>query len=196
MTMGAPVTKADLRQRVRAARRGKTEQERQQAATALARHVRELLPDASGVVAAYLSLPTEPGTGPLIDAVREAGHAVLLPRIADERLEWVALTDGVTLVDGPMGIREPRGAAVPSDVLASVDLVLLPGLAVDGRGHRLGQGGGFYDRALAGVPAHADGGPLRVVVLFEDEIVDDVPTEPHDCRVDAVLTPAGLVTFD
>jgi 5-formyltetrahydrofolate cyclo-ligase len=193
MTMGAPVTKAELRQRIRATRRDRTEDERRRAATALSGHVRELLPNKPGHVAAYLSMPTEPGTGPLIDAVREAGHAVLVPRVSDERLEWVTLTDGVALVDGPMGIREPVGTAAASDTLASVDLLLIPGLAVDGQGRRLGQGGGFYDRALAGVPAHADGGPLRVIVLFDDEVVDEVPTESHDCRVDAVLTPLGLL---
>jgi 5-formyltetrahydrofolate cyclo-ligase len=188
-----PVSKVELRQLIRATRRDRTEDERRRAATALAGHVHELLPNEPGHVAAYLSMPTEPSTGPLIDAVREAGHAVLVPRVTDERLEWVALEDEVTLVDGPMGIREPLGAAGPSDTLASVDLLLLPGLAVDGRGRRLGQGGGFYDRALTGVPAHADGGPLRVIVLFDDEVVDEVPTESHDCRVDAALTPLGLL---
>ena len=50
-----------------------------------------------------------------------------------------------------------------------------------------------YDRALAAVPAHADGGPLRVVVLFDDEVVDHLPAEPHDCHVDGALTPSGVV---
>ena len=73
--------------------------------------------------------------------------------------------------------------------------MFVPGLAVDGSGHRLGQGGGYYDRTLASVPSRAGGGPLRVIVLFDDEVRDAVPYEPHDCRVDAALTPSGIVLF-
>ena len=73
--------------------------------------------------------------------------------------------------------------------------MFVPGLAVDRSGHRLGQGGGYYDRTLASVPSHADGGPLLVIVLFDDEVRDEVPYEPHDCRVDAALTPGGVVRF-
>jgi len=67
---------------------------------------------------------------------------------------------------------------------------------VDRRGRRLGQGGGYYDKALADVPSHTNGGPLRVAVLFDDEVLDVVPSTEHDCVVDCVLTPAGVVTID
>ena len=73
--------------------------------------------------------------------------------------------------------------------------MFVPGLAVDRFGHRLGQGGGYYDRTLASVRSRADGGPLLVIVLFDDEVLDEVPYEPHDCRVDAALTPSGVVRF-
>ena len=188
-----PVSKAEVRARIRAARRALTEQARLEAAAALADHVAALLPPEPATVTAYLSLPTEPGTGPLIAVARAAGHAVVVPRIAGDRLDWVPLPDDADLAIGPMGISEPVGVALPEDALASVDVILLPGLAVDRTGIRLGQGGGYYDRALASVPTHADGGPLRVVVLFDDEVVDHLPAEPHDCRVDAVLTPSGIV---
>lgn len=193
MRHDVPVSKAEVRARIRAARRGLTEQARLAAATALAEQATAVLPAEPGTVAAYLSLPTEPGTGPLIATVRAAGHRVVVPRIAGERLDWVPLLDDPDLAVGPMGISEPVGDALPDSALATVDVILLPGLAVDRTGIRLGQGGGYYDRALAAVPAHADGGPLRVVVLFDDEVVDHLPAEPHDCRVDAALTPSGII---
>lgn len=187
------VSKADLRARVRAARRARTEDGRREAADALARHGLTLLPPAPATVATYLSLPAEPGTDRLNAALLAAGYAVRAPRIRGDYLEWVELTTDSELHDGPMGIREPVGPALPASALADVSVVFLPALAADRRGLRLGQGGGYYDRALAQVPTHGDGGPLRVVVLFDDEVLDDVPTEPHDCRVDVALTPATVV---
>lgn len=187
------VSKADLRARVRAARRARSEGARRQAADTLARHGLTLLSPTPMAVATYLSLPTEPGTDPLNAALLAAGHQVRAPRIRGDHLEWVKLATDSELHDGPMGIREPVGPALPASALADVSVVFLPGLAADRSGHRLGQGGGFYDRALAQAPAHADGGPLRVVVLFDDEVLDDVPTEPHDCRVDVALTPETVV---
>ena len=112
-----------------------------------------------------------------------------MPRITGRDLQWVALRPDTDLVAGPLGIREPVGPALGADELAGLDLMLVPGLAVDRSGRRLGQGGGYYDRVLASVPAHADGGPMLVAVLFDDEVLDEVPYEAHDCRVDAVVTP-------
>lgn len=195
MRHDVPVSKAEVRARIRAGRSARPEQARTDAAAALARHVLTLLPEHPGTVAVYLSMPTEPGTGPLIDAVLAAGHRVVAPRITADGLDWVALEARSTLAQGPLGIREPVGPALPADALRYADVVLLPGLAVDSSGVRLGQGGGYYDRALAGVASNADGGPLRVVVLFDDEVLDTVPSEPHDCRVDAVLTPGGVVAL-
>ena len=193
MRHDVPVSKAEVRARIRAARRGRTEQARLEAAAALAVRATTLLSGPPGTVSAYLSLPTEPGTGPLIATVRAVGHRVLVPRISGDRLDWVPLLDDTVLATGPMGISEPGGDSLPDGALTTVDMILLPGLAVDRTGVRLGQGGGFYDRALTSVPAHADGGPLRVVVVFDDEVVDRLPAEPHDCRVDAALTPSGVV---
>jgi 5-formyltetrahydrofolate cyclo-ligase len=189
------MAKADIRALVRAARAARSATERSAAAAALARACVEVLPASPGRLSCYLSTPTEPGTDSLIAAARAAGHAIRVPRIRGRDLDWVALEADSELARGPLGIREPVGAALDPAELALLDVMLVPGLAVDRAGHRLGQGGGYYDRTLAAVPTHADGGPLVVVVLFDDEIRDDVPVEPHDCRVDAALTPAGLVRF-
>ena len=108
---------------------------------------------------------------------------------------WVAYRPHTSLHPGPLGIREPAGPPAAAFELDGLDVLLIPGLAVDGGGRRLGQGGGYYDRMLAGIDPHRDGGPLRVVVLFDDEIVDGVPADDHDAGVDAALTPSGYVPF-
>lgn len=188
-----PVSKAEVRARVRAARRVRSADERVRAAAALADHVAVLLPTSPSAVSAYLSLPTEPGTDALISVASAAGHVVRAPRIEGRELRWVPLLPGDATTPGPMGIREPLGDGDGSGALQGMAVLFLPGLAVDGDGHRLGQGGGFYDRALSGVATHAEGGPLRVIVLFEDEVLDTVPFEAHDCLVDVALTPAGPI---
>ena len=129
-----------------------------------------LLPGPGARVSAYLSLPTEPGTDPLVERLLAEGHAVVVPRIDGRRLDWVALGPGAELRRGPLGIREPVGDALPADALTGLDVLFLPGLAVDRTGIRLGQGGGYYDGALSSVPRRADGGPLRAICLFDDEL--------------------------
>jgi 5-formyltetrahydrofolate cyclo-ligase len=118
-------------------------------------------------VAAYASFGTEPDTSHLV----EAGW--LLPVLhADNDLGWSA---------------HPSSADLGVDAIAKAEVVLVPALAVDRRGVRLGRGGGSYDRALR----RATG--LVVALLHEGELVDALPSEPHDVRVDAVLLPSGLV---
>lgn len=188
-------SKARTRAAIRAARAARGLDDRAQAAEAIAAHAMSLLPSRPGTLSAYLSLPTEPGTDPLIAAVHAAGHGIRVPRIDGRDLQWVALQPDSVLDAGPLGIREPNGPALDVDELAGLDLMLLPGLAVDRSGRRLGQGGGYYDRTLASVPPHVEGGPLLAIVLFDDEVLDAVPHEPHDCRVDAAVTPGGIIRF-
>ena len=96
--------------------------------------------------------------------------------------------------DHRLAIPEPDVAGFPTGadglVAARCRAVLVPALAVDVHGYRLGQGGGFYDRMLAALPAAEAGGPLRIAVVHDDEVLDEVPREPHDRRMDAVLTPS------
>jgi len=98
---------------------------------------------------------------------------------------------------GPLGIAEPTGPSLPShpSPLTRAAVLFMPGLSVDRQGRRLGQGGGYYDRALADVPPHSAGGPLRVALIFDDEFVDEVPVEDHDCTVDVVVTPERTITI-
>jgi len=102
-----------------------------------------------------------------------------------------AITAEPALAPGPFGLLEPAGPRLGVAVVGHARLVLLPALAADRRGVRLGQGGGFYDRTLPLVGADV---PL-VVVLGDGELVEVLPTEPHDRRVGAALLPAGGVTM-
>jgi 5-formyltetrahydrofolate cyclo-ligase len=88
----------------------------------------------------------------------------------------------------------PAGERLGPDAVTEADVVLLPGLAVDGRGMRLGRGGGSYDRVLARLE-RAGARPALLVLLYDAEVVAHVPEEPHDRPVDAVVTPSGVRRF-
>ncbi|MGD9958126.1 5-formyltetrahydrofolate cyclo-ligase [Nocardioides sp.] len=142
----------------------------------------------AGTVAAYVSIGTEPGTTALLESLVAQGKRILLPVVQpDLDLDWAVHTGD--LVTARMGLLEPTGPTVGVDAIGWADVVLLPGLAVDGGGYRLGRGGGCYDRALGRVPV----GTPTIVLLYEGEVVDQVPTEPHDRPVTHVATPAGVV---
>lgn len=193
--------KGSLRSRIRGARRLRPASERAVAAVRMAGHMSDLpLPARLDgcVVTCFMSLPSEPDTTPLIESLLARGASILVPRVDGRHLDWVHLTPGSAMASGPFGIREPVGEPVGRDgaPLARCIAMFLPALAIDVRGYRLGQGGGFYDRALADLPAHRDGGPIRIAIVYANEVLARVPIDEHDCRVDVALTEAGLLTFD
>jgi 5-formyltetrahydrofolate cyclo-ligase len=144
----------------------------------------------AATVAAYVSVGREPGTGPLLDGLVEAGKRVLLPVLQpDSDLDWAVYSGPTALVSARRGLLEPAGPLLGPDALAGADLVLVPGLAVDRSGLRLGRGGGSYDRALD----RATG--TTVVLLNSEEVLADVPAAAHDRRVHAVATEQGLQHF-
>ncbi|MFD3872185.1 5-formyltetrahydrofolate cyclo-ligase [Streptomyces sp. NPDC058623] len=192
--------KASLRRELLAARRALTDDARRTAARALVRTALALpeLADAA-TVAAYVSVGGEPGTRDLLDALRAAGKRVLLPLLLpDNDLDWAVYEGPDGLAEaahpGKMRLWEPVGPALGPDAVTGADAVLLPGLAVDGRGMRLGRGGGSYDRVLARLE-RAGAHPALVVLLYDEEVVARVPEEPHDHPVRAVATPSGVVRF-
>ncbi len=141
-------------------------------------------------VAAYASIGTEPGTSDLIEALREAGKRVILPVVLPDRdLAWAAYTGG--LHSARHGLLEPDGPQLDPEAVATADVVLVPGLAVSRTGERLGRGAGCYDRALARVPV---GTPVWIL-LFDDEVGVEVPTEPHDRPVTGAVSPSGVLRF-
>lgn len=150
---------------------------------------------AAQTVAAYVSVGTEPGTRALLDALRERGVRVLLPvLLSDNDLDWAAYEGPGRLLPAGRGLLEPAGERLGAEAVVDAEVVLLPGLAVDRSGLRLGRGGGSYDRVLARLAA-ADADPALVVLLYDDEVLARVPAEPHDRPVHAVVTPSGLLQF-
>lgn len=193
MTDSVGAAKRALRRQVRAGRRTATAGDTDDIATELARRVGSLPEVAqANVVAAYVALPGEPPTSILLQVLAERGVRVLLPVVQpDLDLDW-ALDDGSRHAGPGLGILEPGGPRLGRGAIASADVVLVPALAVDFRGARLGQGGGCYDRALA--RARAD--VLVVALLHDDELLTKpVPTDEHDRPVGAAVTPLRVVRF-
>ncbi|MFH8490577.1 5-formyltetrahydrofolate cyclo-ligase [Streptomyces longisporoflavus] len=196
----AEPTKRTLRGEILAVRRRLTRDDAQKAAAVLADRALDL-PELSGArtVAAYVSVGSEPGTRALLDALHARGTRVLLPVLMEDNdLDWAAYTgaDSLTRVQHPGKIEllEPSGARLGPDAVVAADAVLLPGLAVDEGGMRLGRGGGSYDRVLARL-GRAGADPALVVLLYDTEVVARVPREPHDKPVHAVVTPSGARRF-
>ena len=173
-------SKAELRAGLRAARAARVPDPPADEA----RTIRALAACAGAqVVAAYAALPGEPATAELIEQLRLSGVRVLLPVLRREPgWAWYAGPDG--LVPGPLGIPAPTGSPLGPDALSAADWIWLPGLAGTPDGRRLGTGGGWYDRALAWA---ARGAP-RGLLLFDDEVLDDLPTDDWDRPVDVLVT--------
>ena len=174
-------SKRAWRSRLLAARRLVPSAQHAAEATALAAALGSLSGDP---VCCYLPVGTEPGSPAMLDAL--SGRRVLLPVVIGAApLDW-AVYEG-SLADGPYGLREPTGARLGPTAIAQAELILIPALAVDRHGTRLGRGGGHYDRSL---PLINPGTPL-VAVVRDDELVAELPAEPHDVRMTAALTPTG-----
>lgn len=192
VALGPTGRKALLRRDLLAARSARTEEDR----TAAGRQLRDLILDLpetgmAGTVAAYLSVETEPPTTGLVFALWKRGAYVLLPVVRpDFDLDWASYEGPGSLVPARYGLLEPDQPRRGTGAITSADLVIVPALAVDRRGYRLGRGAGCYDRALARV------GPAvpTIALLYDGEFVDAVPAEAHDQRVRAVAQPGGGIT--
>lgn len=184
--------KAELRRRLLASRRALTPAE----LAASARSIRDAVLDLpetqmAGTVAAYWSIGTEPDTHGLLFGLWKRGSYVLLPLLLpDGDLEWASYEGPDSLRPGPRGLLEPAEPARGVGAVRSADLVLVPALAVDRSGLRLGRGGGSYDRALARVGAQVP----TVALLYDPELLERVPAGPHDQRVRMVARPSAGVT--
>jgi 5-formyltetrahydrofolate cyclo-ligase len=176
--------KRGWRARLLAARAELSAGELDAAADALCRHV---LDGVGGMrrIAAYVPVGREPGSLRMLDALRDGGTEVLLPVVVTDGLDWARYDGPAGLAAGPRGTRAPSGPRLGPGALAAADAVLLPALAVDHGGVRLGRGGGYYDRALAVVPV---GRPL-IALLHDGELVARLPADPWDRTVTAVVSP-------
>jgi 5-formyltetrahydrofolate cyclo-ligase len=145
----------------------------------------------AGTVAAYVSVGSEPDTRGLIYALWKRGTYVLLPLLrADYDLDWASYEGPDSLGAGPRGLLEPTEPPRGVTAITSADLVIVPALAVDRRGMRLGRGGGSYDRALARV------GPAipTIALIYDDELLDEVPAGPLDQPVRMAARPRQGIT--
>ncbi|MEW5422435.1 5-formyltetrahydrofolate cyclo-ligase [Amorphus sp. 3PC139-8] len=149
-----------------------------------------LLPTEPSLVAGFWPIRDEIDVRPLMAEIAATGHRLALPAIgADDRLVFREWADGVPLDPARFGTSEP-GQDSPE---CHPTLLLVPLVAFDREGIRLGYGKGYYDGAIARLSAL---GPVRTIgVAFSTQEVDAVPAEPHDRRLDAVLTEAGLLRF-
>ncbi len=179
--------KRELRVRLLAARSARSDDDRASATDALCTRVLELPEvESAAILACYVSNPEEPGTGPLIQSLASSRHTVLLPLLrSDFDLDWGAYEPGTPLRAGRFGISEPTAPPLGREAITNAGVVICPGLAADERGQRLGRGGGSFDRALSRVPGRV----LRVVLLYDDEVLATVPTAHHDQPVDVIVTP-------
>jgi 5-formyltetrahydrofolate cyclo-ligase len=173
--------KSELRSLIRQRKRQFTQQQLCELSLPIIDRVRVLLRHASTIVA-YYSLDDEVDTHRLIDELLAAGKTVYLPRVVgDHEMVLCRYTGADSLQKGAFGIMEPVGT--PMSYHEKIDVVLVPGVAFDAQGHRLGRGRGYYDRFLAALPSPR---PQLIGVCFDFQKVDGVPTEVCDVSVDVV----------
>ncbi|OBJ18268.1 5-formyltetrahydrofolate cyclo-ligase [Mycobacterium colombiense] len=196
----ATTSKAALRDQLLAARRHVADDVRATEARQLCERLEALesIVTSDSTICAYVPVGTEPGSIEMLDMLLRRTDRVLLPVArtgADNTplpLSWGEYRPG-TLTTGRWGLLEPPQPWLPSSALAQAGVVLVPALAVDRRGARLGRGRGFYDRSLGGRDPHA-----RLIAVVRDaEVLDEVPADPHDIPMTHALTPRqGLIDLD
>jgi 5-formyltetrahydrofolate cyclo-ligase len=193
-------SKADLRAQLLARRRERSEAARWQDAANLAASLPGVLDslgaDPARPLCLYVPVRTEPGAAPngalpVLDAAVAIGRRVLLPVVTgDSPLDWAGFRDRGDLVPGPHGLLQPSRRREGPTAIAAAGVVVVPALAATPDGVRLGRGGGHYDRSLP----LASGSTVIVAVVADDELLPELPVEPHDVRVHAVWRPtAGLI---
>jgi 5-formyltetrahydrofolate cyclo-ligase len=192
-------TKLALRRTLKAQRHNRSTAERDQVGRAIAAVGLELPRlRRADCVAVYASLPEEPGTALLRAGLRELRIRVLLPVIGDDpgsrQLDW-AEDHGELTTSGVLNLLEPTGRRFGPAEIGQAQVVLVPALAVDTTGTRLGRGGGYYDTALT----QADPQALLLALVHDQEVLDaettPIPREPHDLAVHGVITPTRWMFF-
>jgi 5-formyltetrahydrofolate cyclo-ligase len=185
-------TKIEVRARLLEIRASHSEAERALWSNAITEAVlASSLFSSASVIQCYLSNQTEVETDGIIQAALDLKKQVVVPVITKNNLVLSEIDDLVPthFRAGPLGIREPIDQR--KECKKTVDLFILPGVAYDRMGNRLGQGGGYYDRLLAPLM-----GILRMGLAFESQIIDRVPVTPTDCRVDQIITEARVIVCE
>ncbi|WP_158865178.1 5-formyltetrahydrofolate cyclo-ligase [Leifsonia sp. AG29] len=184
--------KRALRAELRERRQNLTSTERAAASAGITRNLVDLTTDLSArSVACYLSTSIEPDTRPFVNWARAQGIRVLLPiSREDGLLDWTT-GDGETETEGLFGLPEAVGDLLGPIAINDVDLIIIPAAAVGADGLRMGWGRGYFDKTLGSMEKC----PPVYAVLFDGELVDEVPRERHDQPVDGAVTPTRIVQF-
>lgn len=187
--------KAAVRARVKATRAARAEADRERdragVRSIVLRYCAQQRLPAGGRIAAYQPLRTEPGSDELLAELTGAGFEVIVPvMLPDRDLDWISWLPDLSARGGTWSPAGERGRLGPN-AIADAMLVLVPAFAVDRHGARLGRGGGSYDRALARV---APTTPVAALI-FADELLDAVPTDPWDQPVSAAVTPRAWIAL-
>ena len=184
--------KRALRAELRERRRIMTAREREQSTEQLSAHLIELATRLHvRSVAAYLPATEEPNIRPFLNWADEQQIRILFPISRDDGLLDWTVGDGETEVEGLFGMLEPVGELLGPIAINDVDLILVPAASVDRTGMRMGWGRGYFDRTLGSMEKC----PPVYAVIFDRELVDSVPSEVHDKRVDGVVTPSAIISF-
>jgi 5-formyltetrahydrofolate cyclo-ligase len=184
--------KRALRAELRERRRIMTARELDHATDQLCAHLIELATTLQvSSVAAYLPAADEPNIRPFLNWADEQNIRILLPVSRDDGLLDWTVGDGETEIEGLFGMPEPVGELLGPIAINDVDLILVPAASVDRTGMRMGWGRGYFDRTLGSMEKC----PPVYAVIFDRELVDSVPSEVHDKRVDGVVTPGAITRF-
>ncbi len=186
----SPEPKAILRRELRERLKAMSDARREEESAKIRQHLlaEPAWRDATSILA-FVPTASEPDVWPSIRAAHAAGRTICLPRFDPETNTYrpCLVSDlDKDLSPGPYGIREP-GAQCTEWNGKALDLILVPGLGFDASGARLGRGKGYYDRLLAG------GTGCKCGVAFEAQMIPELPMEPHDVRLDLVITPSGCL---
>jgi 5-formyltetrahydrofolate cyclo-ligase len=181
--------RADLRER----RQMMSEGAREQAAEGIRVQLDELVERLGArSISCFLSTPAEPGTREFVDAAVRRGIRVLLPITrADGLLDWAVAEAGGDITEGLLGMPEPVGEVLGPIAVNDVDLLLVPAAAVDQSGMRLGWGRGYFDKTIGSM----ENCPPVYAVVFDSELLDEVPRDVHDQPVTGIVTPTRTLTF-
>lgn len=166
------------------------EKDRQAESRSICRRIEEALPPDSGVICAFYPMSNEPDIRPLLRSLLKRECELYLPRAEGKAFAFRRVTTLDSLLIGPFRIPEPPADAVTLE-RSDVQVVLVPGIAFDHSGNRLGRGNGGYDKWLQQLRAENDTAQVWGIA-FESQIVHDVPAEAHDERMDALITARGL----
>jgi 5-formyltetrahydrofolate cyclo-ligase len=132
----------------------------------------------------YFPHKNEVDTTYIIEKLLEQGKDVILPKVVGFHINPIKISDLTSLKSGYAGIKEPEGETYP---LEKVDIIVIPAIAFDMTGHRLGYGKGYYDRLLSKVDA------LKIGLAYDFQVLEKLPSEPHDIPVDMIITPTKII---